>query len=147
MCKQIVVLKICSYKWSIFKMHSFRKHINSRFPSAAPAVAATSVVSNSSQPRGLQPPRLLCPWDFPGKSTGVGCHGLPRPSAEWDFIHKPSKWSSFSQIELHRTSLSPIWRHVSTPWRSCTSWHGRPTPTKRSKRIKARYPGKRKGFL
>ena len=25
---------------------------------------------------GLQPPRLLCPWDFPGKSTGVGCHFL-----------------------------------------------------------------------
>ena len=23
---------------------------------------------------GLQPARLLCPWDFPGKSTGVGCH-------------------------------------------------------------------------
>ena len=21
-------------------------------------------------------PRLLCPWDFPGKSTGVGCHFL-----------------------------------------------------------------------
>ena len=20
--------------------------------------------------------RLLCPWDFPGKSTGVGCHFL-----------------------------------------------------------------------
>ena len=20
--------------------------------------------------------RLLCPWDFPGKSTGVGCHAL-----------------------------------------------------------------------
>ena len=20
------------------------------------------------------PPRLLCPWDFPGKNTGVGCH-------------------------------------------------------------------------
>ena len=20
--------------------------------------------------------RLLCPWDFPGKNTGVGCHGL-----------------------------------------------------------------------
>ena len=25
---------------------------------------------------GLQPARLLCPWDFPGKSTGVGCHFL-----------------------------------------------------------------------
>ena len=35
-----------------------------------------SVVSNSSQPHGLQPTRLLCPWDFPGKSTGVGCHCL-----------------------------------------------------------------------
>ena len=26
------------------------------------------------RPHGLQPTRLLCPWDFPGKSTGVGCH-------------------------------------------------------------------------
>ena len=35
-----------------------------------------SVVSNSLQPHGLQPTRLLRPWDFPGKSTGVGCHFL-----------------------------------------------------------------------
>ena len=28
---------------------------------------------------GLQPTRLLCPWDFPGKSTGVGCHCLLLP--------------------------------------------------------------------
>ena len=28
------------------------------------------------QPRGLQPARLLCPWDFLGKNTGVGCHFL-----------------------------------------------------------------------
>ena len=27
---------------------------------------------------GLQPTRLLRPWDFPGKSTGVGCHCLLR---------------------------------------------------------------------
>ena len=26
-------------------------------------------------PHGLQHTRLLCPWDFPGKNTGVGCHG------------------------------------------------------------------------
>ena len=25
---------------------------------------------------GLQPTRFLHPWDFPGKSTGVGCHCL-----------------------------------------------------------------------
>ena len=35
-----------------------------------------SVVSHSSRPHELQPTRLLCPWDFPGKSTGVGCHCL-----------------------------------------------------------------------
>ena len=35
-----------------------------------------SVVSNSQRPHGLQPSRLLHPWDFPGKSTGVGCHCL-----------------------------------------------------------------------
>ena len=37
-----------------------------------------SIMSNSSWPHGLQPTRLLCPWDFPGKSTGVGCHCLLR---------------------------------------------------------------------
>ena len=26
------------------------------------------------RPCGLQPARLLCPWDSPGKNTGVGCH-------------------------------------------------------------------------
>ena len=36
----------------------------------------TSVVSNSVQPHRRQPTRLLCPWDFPGKSTGVGCRCL-----------------------------------------------------------------------
>ena len=36
------------------------------------------VVSNSQRPHGLQPTRLLRPWDFPGKSIGVGCHCLLR---------------------------------------------------------------------
>ena len=35
-----------------------------------------SVVSDSLRPHELQPTRLLCPWDFPGKSTGLGCHRL-----------------------------------------------------------------------
>ena len=35
-----------------------------------------SVMSSSFQPHGLQPTRLLCPWDSPGKKTGVGCHFL-----------------------------------------------------------------------
>ena len=35
-----------------------------------------SVVSHPQRPQGLQPTRLLHPWDFPGKSTGVGRHCL-----------------------------------------------------------------------
>ena len=35
-------------------------------------------MSDSVRPHGLQPTRLLHPWDFPGKSTGVGCHCLLR---------------------------------------------------------------------
>ena len=34
------------------------------------------MVSDSLQPHGLEPAKLLCPWDSPGKNTGVGCHAL-----------------------------------------------------------------------
>ena len=36
------------------------------------------VMSDSWQPHELWPARLLCPWDFPGKNTGMGCHFLPQ---------------------------------------------------------------------
>ena len=39
---------------------------------------STSVVSDSVRPHGQQPTRLPCPWDSPGKNTGVGCHFLLR---------------------------------------------------------------------
>ena len=35
-----------------------------------------SVMFDSLWPHGLQPTKLLCPWDSPGKNTGVGCHSL-----------------------------------------------------------------------
>ena len=36
-----------------------------------------SAVSDSLRPHGLHPSvRLLCPWDSPGKNTGVACHFL-----------------------------------------------------------------------
>ena len=37
-------------------------------------VLSCSVTSDSSWPHGLWPARLLCPWNFSGKNTGVGCH-------------------------------------------------------------------------
>ena len=39
-------------------------------------------VSDSLRPDGLQPTRLLHPWDSPGKSTGVGCPLGPVSSPE-----------------------------------------------------------------
>ena len=35
-----------------------------------------SVVSDSVRPHRRQPNRLPCPWESPGKNTGVGCHFL-----------------------------------------------------------------------
>ena len=33
-------------------------------------------MSDSVRPHRWQPTRLPCPWDSPGKNTGVGCHFL-----------------------------------------------------------------------
>ena len=44
---------------------------------AIPAAAAKSLQSCLTvQPHRRQPTRLPCPWDSPGKNTGVGCHFL-----------------------------------------------------------------------
>ena len=40
------------------------------------AFIVTSVVSDSVRPHRRQPTRLPCPWDSPGKNSGVGCHFL-----------------------------------------------------------------------
>ena len=39
-------------------------------------VLSHSVVSDFLWPHGQQPARVLCPWDSPGKNTGMGCHAL-----------------------------------------------------------------------
>ena len=52
------------------------KNIASLFPPAPPFFLSRSVVSDSLPPHRLQPARLLCPWNSPGKNTGVGCHFL-----------------------------------------------------------------------
>ena len=53
-----------------------------------------SFVSYSSRPHGLQPTRLLHTWDFPGKSTGVGCCCLLRLSM-WDECNCAVVWAFF----------------------------------------------------
>ena len=41
-----------------------------------PSSFGCSVVSNFLQSHRLEPDRLLCPWDSPGKNTGGDCHSL-----------------------------------------------------------------------
>ena len=68
-----------------------------------------SVVSDAMT-HGLWSTRLLCPWDFPGKDTGVGCHFLLQqifltqglsPHQEQPF-KKTACFSFSSQIVTHR---------------------------------------------
>ena len=73
-------------------MHGSEKYKRSR-----------SVLSNPQRPHGLQPTRLLHPWDFPGKSIGVGCHCILCSTIllPYKFFFLPS---SFMKLE-HRGSL------------------------------------------
>jgi len=63
-------------------MEFSRQESWSRWPFPFPGVCtrkwkwSRSVVPDSLQFHGLQPTRLLHPWDFPGKNTGVVCHCL-----------------------------------------------------------------------
>ena len=88
-----------------------------------------SVMSDSLLPHGLQPTRFLCPWDFPGKSTGVGCHCLLHlrlhPWSSMPCKTVPLLWNQNTLKFLGRT-----WMH----WQKCGmkqkiavcySWPGR----------------------
>ena len=44
--------------------------------SAAAAAAKSLQLCLTLQPHRQEPTKLLCPWDSPGKNTGVGCHFL-----------------------------------------------------------------------
>ena len=48
------------------------------FNKASNESESCSVVSNYLQPHGLQPARLLCPWNSPGQNIGVGSLSLPQ---------------------------------------------------------------------
>ena len=51
-----------------------------------------SVVSDPPRPHGLQPTKLLRPWDFPGKSTGVGCRCIYTIIYKIDNQEGPTAW-------------------------------------------------------
>ena len=79
-----------------------------------------SFMSDSLRPHGLQPTRLLRPWDFPGKDTGVVCHLLLQ-NRTWSYIY-----SIFTSIcvWLH-WSLHLEWSFIPSPYIQ-NSWISRP---------------------
>ena len=71
-------------------------------------------MSDSVRPHRQQPTRLLCPWDSPGKNTGVGCHfllPLRFPALEVPIGSKPEEVSRGNQnpvcFSLVNTSAAP----------------------------------------
>ena len=69
-----------------------------------------SVVSDSSRPHRLWPTRLLHPWDFPGKSTGVGCHCLPGS------ILKSTDISLLTKVHLVKAMVFPVVMYRCKNW-------------------------------
>ena len=97
------------------------------FPSPTPESEkwkwSRSVVSESLRPHGLQPTRLLCPWNSQGKSTGVGCHCLLRPTETNDLYIRSDQllsrvrlfatpWIAAHQASLSITNSRSSLRHV-----------------------------------
>ena len=39
-------------------------------------VLASLIISHSLRPHGMRPTMFLCPWNSPGKNTGMGSHSL-----------------------------------------------------------------------
>ena len=69
---------------------------------------------NLSDPHGLQPSRLLCSWDFTGKSTGVGWHCLLwNEDLALPKLKEKNKFSQRNQWGLRESKtckmMKPIW--------------------------------------
>ena len=67
-----------------------------------------SVVSDSVRPHELQPTRLLRPWDFPGKSTGVGATILLVHSKDSRDIYWMNDTNNFVEIKFFMLLYSPM---------------------------------------
>ena len=92
MCVCVLVAQSCSTlatPWTVahqspLSMGFFRQEYWSGLPFPSPMRESEREVTQSCltlcDPMDYSLPRLLSPWDFPGKCTGVGCHCLLRPS-------------------------------------------------------------------
>ena len=78
-------IKVTNVFWRIVVCG--RSELNSFLWRTLYAVLSHSVMSDSLQPHGLPPARLLCPWNSPGKNTEVGSLSLLQgifPTQGWN---------------------------------------------------------------
>ena len=61
---------------NLFKKQTQKTNLWFSSGSVSHSVVSFSSLRPSLGPHGLQPSRLLCLWDSPGKNTGVDCHSL-----------------------------------------------------------------------
>ena len=64
------------HSWPLFFKNVLNKDICHYIIFLCCCCRVASVMSDSVWPHRWQPTRLRCPWDSPGKNTGVGCHFL-----------------------------------------------------------------------
>ena len=73
----------------------------------------SSVVSNSVWPHRQQPTRLPCPWDSPGKNTGVGCHFLLQCMKKVKIAYLATNLAMLYYTGYFRTHILGWWIKVS----------------------------------
>ena len=69
------VLRLISLLGSVFRKE-MSATLAQQIIKSVRACQVVSVMSNSVRPYGVQPARLLCPWDSPGKNTSEVCRAL-----------------------------------------------------------------------
>ena len=85
-----------------------------------------SVVSDSVRPHRWKPTRLPCPWDSPGKNTGVGCH----------FLLQCMKVKSLSPVRLFATPWSAAYQaSLSMGFSRQEYWSGVPLPSPKTTKL------------
>ena len=104
--------------WSPFFILALPTH---RFtPEITPVCSVTSVMSNCLESYGLQPSRLLNPWDSPDKNTGMCCYALLQrifstQGSNLHLLHLLYLGIFFTTEPLHKTQISPTPGIVSIP--------------------------------
>ena len=80
--------------------NGLRRHLSPAAPYLYCCCSVTKSWPNLCDPMDHSPARLVCPWDFPGKKTRVGCHSHLQGSS-W-----PRDWTHVSCIVRYSLPLS-----------------------------------------